>query len=105
MKSRYQTDCHHHVPMKESSLGAFDYLIAVYLNVGNFYRGEPLPAGAAPAEFYTVPADYVRAHFVKAASGFDKISLKKRDMLPFKDEAGFEQIARDLGVAYPSRSS
>ena len=103
VKSRYQTDCHPHVPMKQESLDAFDYLIAVYLNVGNFYRGEPSPAGAAAPEFYTVPAAYVRTHFVKAPSGFDKVSLKKSDLVAFKNESGFDQIAHDLGIPYPSR--
>jgi hypothetical protein len=103
VKSRYQTDCHPHVPMREESLDAFDYLIAVYLNVGNFYRGEPSPAGATAPEFYTVPAAYVRTHFVKAASGFDKVSLKKSDLIAFKNETGFDQIAHYLGIPYPSR--
>jgi hypothetical protein len=39
VKSRYQTDCHPHVPMKERSLDAFDYLVAVYLNVGKQIDG------------------------------------------------------------------
>jgi hypothetical protein len=36
VKSRYATDCDRGFPVKEKSLGAFDFLIAVFLNIGNF---------------------------------------------------------------------
>jgi len=103
VKSRYQTDCQPHVLIREQSLDAFDYLVVVYLNVGNFYRGEPAPAGATAPEFYTLPVEFVRRNFVKANSGFHKVDIKKKDIGGFKNEDGFEQIDKDIGNTYPSR--
>jgi len=36
VKSRYQTDCDRGVPIKESNLDAFDYVIVAFLNIGFF---------------------------------------------------------------------
>lgn len=36
VKSRYATDCDHGSPVKEKTFTAFDFLIAAFLNVGNF---------------------------------------------------------------------
>src|SRR5262245_29875362 len=37
VKSRLATDCDRAFPVKERTFGAFDYLIVVFLNVGNFF--------------------------------------------------------------------
>ena len=34
VKSRYATDCDRGFPVKEASLGAFDFLIVAFLNIG-----------------------------------------------------------------------
>src|SRR2546427_12876948 len=36
VKSRYATDCDRGFPVKETSFGAFDFLIVVFLNIGKF---------------------------------------------------------------------
>lgn len=38
VKSRYQTDSNGEFLVKEKSFNTFDYLIAVFLNVGHFYK-------------------------------------------------------------------
>jgi hypothetical protein len=103
VKSRYQTDCDRAFPVKEKTFGAFDYLIIVFLNIGYFYKKKPCREGYLEPEFYTLPRDFVKANHYKVASGWQKMLTKNLDLLPFKNELGFEQIARDLGIPYPER--
>lgn len=105
VKSRYQTDCDRAFPVKENSFGAFDYLIVAFLNLGYFYSDEVAPAGAAEPEFYTLPNEFIRDNHRKVASGFDKVRTHGMDLAPYKNERGFERIAEDLGIPYPSRSA
>lgn len=105
VKSRYQTDCDRAFPVKEKSFGAFDYLIIVFLNIGNFSRRDPAPAGVAEPEFYTLSNEVIRANHYKPASGFEKVRTAKLDLSSYKNELGFELIAADLGIPYPSRNS
>src|SRR5579875_3022964 len=39
VKSRYSTDCDRGFPVKEKTFTAFDFLVAAFLNVGNFRTG------------------------------------------------------------------
>lgn len=103
VKSRYQTDCDRAFPVKDKTFDSFDYLVAVFLNIGYFYGDKPGIAGRQPAEFYTLPNRFVRKHHEKVPSGFDRVHTAGLNMLRYKDEAGFEIIAQDLGVPYPSR--
>lgn len=103
VKSRYQTDSDRAFPVKDKSFGAFDYLVIVFLNIGNFYGGEPGIASRQPEEFYTLPNAFIRKHHKKVASGFDRVHTQGLNMLRYKDELGFELIAQDLGVPYPVR--
>jgi hypothetical protein len=104
VKSRYQTDCDRGFPVKEKSLGAFDFLVVVFLNIGRFYHGRDGTEGEAPPEFYTLPVDFVREHH-RASSSWQKVMLKglEGEIEPFKDRAGFELIAQALGVPQPTR--
>lgn len=104
VKSRYATDSNRGLLVKESRLDAFDYLIAVFLNIGTFYGGSDGTAGMAAPEFYSLPNDFVRDHHHKS-SGWDKVSLRglEAELRPYKDEAGFELIAGALGIPRPSR--
>jgi hypothetical protein len=104
VKSRYQTDCDRAFPVKERSFEAFDYLIIVFLNIGYFYSRESAPVGKDVPEFYTLPNDFIREHHYKVPSGFDKVLTHKLDLEPFKNEKGFELIAKELGIEYPSRT-
>lgn len=102
VKSRYQTDCDRAIPVKEKTFDAADYLVVVFLNTGYFYRARAMGDGAADIEYYTLPMKVVRRHHKTVKSGFDKVDTKRiRGLHRYKNEPGFEQIARDLKVARP----
>ena len=103
VKSRYQTDCDRSVLVRQESFGAFDYLIAVFLNIGFFFRRIGKEGGKESPEFLTLPQKFIQEHHYQAPSGFQKIRTRGLDVSAFKDEVGFEQIASDLGIDYPSR--
>ncbi|MEK7786385.1 MAG: hypothetical protein AAB658_13325 [Chloroflexota bacterium] len=102
VKSRYATDCDRGFPIKEASLGAFDFLIVAFLNIGKFYGNHDGSEGAREPEFYTLPNAFIRQHH-DATSSWQKVRLKnlEREIEPYAGEAGFEQIAQILGIAKP----
>lgn len=106
VKSRYQTDCDRGFPLKEKGLDAFDFLVVAFLNIGKFFGGKDGSTGEAPPEFFTLSADFIRDHHHKEST-WQKVKLRGLDdqIAPFKDEAGFEQIAKALGVPKPTRPS
>ena len=104
VKSRYQTDCNRIALVKTESLGAFEYLIVVFLNIGYFYSKRPVEEGRLQAEFYTFPEAWVREHH-RSGSGWDKLDTKHLDLSPFKDERGFDLIAKALEIPYPKREN
>jgi len=105
VKSRLATDSDRGFPVKARTLDAFDYLIVVFLNVGYFFgkakRSRPRD-GAREPEFYTFPASFIRSHH-EARSSWEKVRTRGLDIERYKNEAGFEQIARDIGVPYPQK--
>jgi hypothetical protein len=104
VKSRLATDSDQGFPVKSQSLDAFDYLVVAFLNVGYFFRKsgfDPL-AGAKPPKFFTLPASFVREHH-RPSRSWEKVHTRGLDLEAFRDEKGFEQIARDLGIPYPSK--
>jgi hypothetical protein len=103
VKSRYQTDCDRAFPVNETTFGAFDYLIVVFLNIGFFFGRVGGENGRQAPEYFTLPRDFIEKHHYRPPSGFQKIRTRGLDLTVFKDEAGFEQIARDLKIDYPSR--
>ena len=103
VKSRYQTDSDRAFPIKSKTFGAFDYLIIVFLNIGYFYRKKDTLSGRREPEFYTLPNEFIREHHKVVASGFDKIPTKHLDLEPYKNHMGFELIAGQLEIEYPSR--
>ena len=104
VKSRYATDCDRGFPIQEKSLDAFDYLVVVFLNIGKFYGKHDGSMGREAVEYFTLSNDFIRTHH-NTASSWQKGRLKSLQsvILPFKDEAGFEQIARELGVSRPQK--
>ena len=105
VKSRYQMDSDRAFPVKEKSFDAFDYLVIVFLNNGYYYRKRPIREGIGQPEFYTLPAEFIRANHHKGASGWERVVTKGKDLEQYKNELGFEIIARDLGIPYPGEAA
>jgi hypothetical protein len=104
VKSRYQIDCDRSVIVPRKSRGAYDYVVAVFLNVGHFYsKPDELDIEKWGPEFFTLPAKWVERHRNKGNS-WGKLSLKQKGLDQFKGDKGFELIATDLGIEYPARS-
>jgi hypothetical protein len=105
VKSRYATDCDRGFPVKEQSLNAFDFLVVVFLNIGNFFQGKDGSVGMRAPEFYTFPNSFIRKHHL-TTSTWQKVRLRPlRDKIDkYKNEAGFELIAGALGVLKPART-
>jgi hypothetical protein len=104
VKSRYQTDCDGSFLVKEKTFHAFDYLIVVFLNIGFFFSHVGQKDGRKAPEYLTLPREFIQKHHYRPESGFQKVRTKGLELSRFKDERGFEQIARDLRIPYPSRS-
>lgn len=104
VKSRYATDCDRGFPVKEKSIDAFDFLVVVFLNIGNYFRGSNGHDGMKPVEFYTLSSDFIREHH-NTSTSWQKVMLKKlqSEIEPFRDEGGFDLIAAALGVEKPIR--
>lgn len=101
VKSRYQTDCDRAFPVKGKSFGSFDYLIVAFLNLGYFYRKKGVLDGYREPEFYTLSNEWIRQHHSITQSGWEKVHTKNQVLDEFKNEKGFDLIAKDLGVSYP----
>jgi hypothetical protein len=106
VKSRFATDCDRGFPVREESLDAFDFLIVAFLNIGRFGAGYDGTDGEREPEFYTLPQSFVRKHH-NADSTWQKCRLGglTREIERFKDNLGFELIARRLGIAKPRRAA
>jgi hypothetical protein len=59
VKSRYAIDCDKTFLVKERTFKAFDFLVAVLLNVGNFFGKRATQERSEP-EFYTLPVEFVK---------------------------------------------
>jgi hypothetical protein len=104
VKSRYAADCDRGFPVKEASFDAFDFLIVAFLNIGDFHGKKNGTTGLREPEFYTLPNDFIRLHH-NATSTWQKVRLRslQAESEAFKNEAGFELIARKLGIPRPRR--
>lgn len=105
VKSRLATDCDRGFPVKEKSIDAFDYLVIVFLNVGYFLhmaKRHSCREGVEEPEFYTFPASFIRRHH-DTTSTWQKVKTRGLNLKAFSGEKGFEQIAKDLRIPYPSK--
>ena len=102
VKSRYASDCDRGFPVKEKTFTAFDFLVVVFLNIGNFTRKGESVTGRKEPEFYTFPLDFIKEHHDKSSS-WEKVRTRGADIERYKNDIGFELIARALGIDYPSR--
>ena len=104
VKSRYASDSDRGFPVSQATLDAFDFLTVVFLNIGKFHRGRDGSEGAAPPTYYTFPAEIIRKYH-DTSSALEKFRMNRveGDIDCFRDEFGFELVARKLGVPRPSR--
>lgn len=104
VKSRYATDCDRGFPVKEASLDAFVFLVVSFLNIGNFVRGGTDLTGLREPEFYTLSNKFIGKHH-ETSGGWQKVRLcnLQNRIERFKNEAGFELIAKKHGIDPPSR--
>jgi hypothetical protein len=103
VKSRYASDSDNMAfPVKEKTFGAFDFLVAVSLNVGKFYRELAAQEHTEPV-FYTLPIEFVCQHHDRTTS-WERLRLRGLDLKAYRDHAGFELIAEALEIPYPSRA-
>ena len=86
--------------MKAEKLDDFDFLIAVFLNIGNFLTGDKEGStGYKQTEFYTFTRDFIKEHH-NSSSTWHKVPLREivDEIQEFRDEKGFELIAEKLGI-------
>jgi hypothetical protein len=87
--------------VKEKTFTAFDFLVAAFLNIGNF-GGKKSMDGMREPEFYTFPVSFIKAHHNKSSS-WEKVRLGHLSIDEYRGEKGFDLIAKALGVGYPAR--
>ena len=88
-------------PVKEKTFEAFDFLVAVLLNVGRFYPKRTTPH-RSELEFYTLPREFVKEHHDKSTS-WERLRLRGLSLDAYWNETGFEQIRG--GPRYPLSGS
>jgi len=106
VKSRLATDHGGGFPVKARTIDAFDYLIVAFLNVGYFFgraRRHTAREGLREPDFYTLPASFIREHH-DARSSWEKVMVRGLDLSTYHNQAGFDLIARDLDIDYPSKA-
>lgn len=74
----------------------------VFLNIGKFAGRNDGSIGMTEPEFFTLTADFIKAHHNKTSS-WQKVRLRGLDeqLVAYKNELGFELIAKALGVPRP----
>jgi len=104
VKSRYQSDGDGGVQVSEKSFDSFDYLVVAFLNIGFFFRkGKECIDGRTMPKFYALPVEWIRRHHRRPPSGRGDVPTRGMDIDKFKNEQGFDLIAKKLKIPYPSR--
>lgn len=105
VKSCYASDCDRAFPIKEDKLDCFDFLVVVFLNVGNFLTGaKDGRSGLREPEFNTLSSEFIKVHHDNSGT-WQKVRLSGvlDEIEQFKNELGFELIAERLGIPPLSR--
>jgi hypothetical protein len=105
VKSRYASDSNRGVMLREAKLESTDFVVFVFLNIGYFYRKQPVRGGARPPEFFTLPVDLVRTLYSRTKGGWERVLTKGVDLEAYRGDNGFELIAKALDVPYPGERS
>lgn len=106
VKSRYAIDSNREVPLAQKSIAAFDYLVAVFMNIGYYYSAKKACEPAIAPVLYTLPQAFVKEHHWQPASGGKgKLKLGRLDLSAFEGDLGLEQVAVQLKVPFPRRAA
>jgi hypothetical protein len=94
-------------PIKEKSLDGFDFLIYVRLNVYKPKKSRKEGVSAIDTrqdvEFYTLKPDFIKERH-NGKGSYAKVNFIKADipfLQKFKNEKGFDMIAKKLNLSYP----
>lgn len=103
VKSRYQTDSDRSVFVREEAFSAFDFLMIVLLNTGWYFDSEVRRPrmGARSVEFLTLPRTVARRLYNPVRSGMNRVRTMGRNLERYRNERGFELIAKALRIPYP----
>jgi len=103
VKSRYATDAIREFPLQSKSLRAFDFVVAVFLNIGEFARGKTGQAGRGEVEFFVFPRAVLKR--IPRPSGWEGIRFDPNApwLQKYRGEEALAQIGTLLGVPLPSR--
>jgi hypothetical protein len=103
VKSRYQTDSDRSVFVREKSFPSFDFLVIVFLNIGWYYDPECARPriGRQKVEFLTLPRSVARRLYSRVKSEMNRVRTQGHSLDRYKNETGFELIAKELHVPYP----
>jgi hypothetical protein len=104
VKSRYQSDSNRTFMVRQEKLSGADYVVLVFLNIGYFYRRRPAREGARAPEFYTLPIQVARRLYSRRGR-WQLLDPKGVNLERYRDERGFDQIARALHVPYPAKNA
>jgi hypothetical protein len=102
VKSRAATDCDRALTLSANGRDGFDYLVGVFLNIGNYGPAIDPDLETSEPEFFTFPRSFVEEH-QRDGGSWHWLPLKDVDLEPYRGEEGFELIAQELGVEYPAR--
>jgi hypothetical protein len=102
VKSRAASDCARDFSLSKNGGDGFDYLIGVFLNIGNYDSESADDPELTEPEFFTFPRSFVEQHR-RDGGEWHWLPLKDLDVEPYRGERGFELIAQELEVEYPAR--
>lgn len=103
VKCRLASDGDRGFPVQAETLDRIDFLVLVFLNIGDFYHrphDRPSRDGACEAEFFTFPVAFIRERMRRVNDEL-RVETGGLDIDRFRNDAGFELIAAALDIPYP----